>query len=132
MGDQLAQQPAVLRPAVNRADLGFVQADRDELDQRTAFADHAQRAVAGSYQADRPLDDPPQHHLEVKVGTNRDDRLQQRVRPVPGVQDVLQADLQLGQQLIQAQLRHQRVRLRVVHRQPLETGMPTRRGCDPG
>ena len=126
-------RPAALRPVIDLADLGFVEADRDELDQRAAFADHAQRAVAGVHQADRRLDDPPQHHLEVKMAADGDDRLQQGVRPVPGGQDVLQADLQFGQQLIQAQLRHQRVCLLVVHRQPLQISMPdTREHTTPG
>lgn len=82
---------------INLADLGFVQADGDELDQRAALADHAQRTVAGVHQTDRRFDDPAQHYLEVQLTADRDDRLQQRVRPIPGVQDVLQADLQLSQ-----------------------------------
>ena len=76
--------------------------------------------------------DLPQHHLEVEVAADGDDRLQQGVRPVPGGQDVLQADLQLGQQLIQAQLRHQRMCLLVVHRQPLPINMPDTASIRPG
>ena len=122
MGDQLAQQAPALRPVIDLADLGFIEADRHELDQRAAFADHAQRAVAGVHQADRRLNDPPQHHLKVKMAADSDHRLQQGVRPVPGGQDILQADLQFGQQLIQAQLRHQRMCL-LIHPQLLQINM---------
>ena len=61
-----------------------------------------ERAVAGPDQGDRGLDDLPEHHLEVEVGADGDDRLEQRVDAVPGGQHRLQPGLQLGQQLVEA------------------------------
>ena len=94
------------------------QADRDELDQAAAFADDPERAVTGPDQRDRGLDDLLEHHLQVEVGADRDDRFQQRVDPVPGRQHGLQPGLELGEQIVQAQLRQRQMRIRRLHRLP--------------
>jgi hypothetical protein len=91
-----------------RNDLGLGQADRDELGQPAVVADDAERPVAGVHQPGRGLDDLAQHHLEVELAADRDNRLEQRVHPVPGGQHRLQPGLQLGEQVVEAQLRHDR------------------------
>ena len=90
---------------MDRPDLVVRQANRDEFDQAAALADDAQRAVTGPDQGDRGLDDLLEHHLQVEVGADRDDGFQQRVDPVPGGQHGLQPGLELGEQIIKAQLR---------------------------
>ena len=100
---------------MDRRDLVVRQADRDEFDQPAAFADDPERAVTGPDQRDRGLDDLLEHHLQVEVGADRDDRLEQRVHPVPGGQHGLQPGLQLGEQVIEAQLRQGQVRIGRLH-----------------
>ena len=60
--------------------------------------------------------DLPQHGLELQLAAHRDDGLQQGLGPVPGVDHRLQPRLQLGQQVIEPQLRHQRMGFSGVHR----------------
>jgi hypothetical protein len=109
--DQQAEQAAPLRPVMDPGDLVLAQPDRDELGQplalvtRVAFPDDAQRPVAGVHQADRGLDHPPQGGLQVQAGADGHDRLEQAAHPVPGRQHDLQPGLQLGQQLVELQVR---------------------------
>ena len=107
MRDQLAEQAAALGPVMDRRDLVLVQADRDERGQPAPFADDPQPAIAGIDQGHRRLDNPVQHRIQLKVGADRDDRLQQRTHPVPGRDHRRQPGLQFGQQVIQLQLRQQ-------------------------
>src|SRR5204862_5037881 len=98
---QFAEQPAAFGPMINRGNLRLVQADGDELDQPAFLADDAERPVAGGDQFDRCLDDLPEHHLEFQVTADGDDGFEQRVCPVPGVQDRLQPQLQLYEEVIE-------------------------------
>jgi len=93
---------------VNGGDLGLIQANRDELGQAAAVANHAERAVLSVHQSGRRLHDLPQHDLQIEVAADRDDGLEQRMHPVPGGQHGLQADLQLSQKVIKAQVRQER------------------------
>ena len=79
-----------------------------------AFADDSHRPVARIDELDGRLDYLAQHHLDVEVGTDRDDRFEERVHPVPGGNDRLQPDLQLGEQVIELETRQQPIR-RTVH-----------------
>ena len=115
VGDQLAEQAPALGPVVNLLDLLLVQAHRDELGQRAAFADDPERAVPGIDERDRGLDDLPQHDLELEVAADRDDRLEQRVHPVPRLDRSRKPDLQFRQQVIEAQLGQQRPALIRLH-----------------
>ena len=89
------------------ADLVLAQADRDELGQPPVLADDAQRPVRRVHQLDRGLDDPPERGLQVQARADGDDRLEQAAHPVPGHQHGLQPALQLGQELVELQLREQ-------------------------
>ena len=93
-----------LRPVVDRGDLRLGQANRDELGQPAVVADHAERAVARLDQRHRGLDDLAEHDLQVQVATDRDDGLQQDVDPVAGGQHRLEPGLQLGEQVVKAEL----------------------------
>ena len=115
MRDELAEQATALRPVVDPGYLGLVQPGRDETGQPPALADDAQRAVPGIDQGDRGLDDVPEHGFQVQLRADGDHGLQQGVRPVPGVDHRLQPRLQLVQQVIDPQLRHQRVSFRGFH-----------------
>ena len=117
--DQQPEQPTPLWPVVNSGDGPLIHPDRDEVRQPAVFADHAERAVAGVHQRDRGLHDPPEHGLELQVAADRDNGLQQAVHPVPRVHDGLQTSLQLGQQVIETQLRQYQVRLCRLHRASL-------------
>ena len=94
------------------------QADRDELGQPSSLADDPQRAVTGPDQRDRGLDDLREHRLEVEVGTDGDDRVQEGVDPVPGGHHGLQPGLELAEQIIETQLRKRRMGTCGLH-QPL-------------
>ncbi len=118
VGDQRAEQAPAFRPVMDRRDFAVGQADRDELDQAPVVADDPERAVTGPDQRDRGLDDLLEHHLQVKVGADRDDRFEQRVDPVPGSQHGLQPRLELGEEIVQAQLRQRWMRFRRLHRLP--------------
>ena len=119
VGDQLAEQAAAFRPVMDPGDLRLIQANRDELGQPAALADDAQRAVTSRHQLDRRLDDMPEHDLEFQMTADGDHGLQQRVRPVPGVEDRLQPQLQLYEEVVEPQVRQQRVGLLALHRLPL-------------
>ena len=92
---------------MNPLDLFFVEAHRDELGQPAAFADDPERAVLGIDERDRGLDDLPQDGLEVEVAADRDDRFEQRMHPIARLDRGRKPDLQLGQQVIKAQLGQQ-------------------------
>jgi len=64
------------------------------------FADDPERAVTGPDQRDRGLDDLREHRLEVEVGPDGDDRVQEGVDPVPGGHHGLQPGLELAEQII--------------------------------
>jgi hypothetical protein len=50
----------------------------DELGQAVAaLVEHSQRAVASVHQRDRRLDDPAERNLEVELGTDGQDRVQE-------------------------------------------------------
>jgi hypothetical protein len=92
-------------------DLALAQPDRDELGQpplaAVLVADDAECAVGRVDQAHRSLDDPPEGGLQVQAGADRHDRLEQAAHPVPGRQHRLQPALQLGEQLVELQVRKQ-------------------------
>jgi hypothetical protein len=88
---------------VDPPDLLLGEPDRDELREPAALPDHAHRAVLRVHERHRRLDDAPQYHLDVEVRADGDDGVEQSVHPVPGGHDRLQPDLQLRQQLVQAQ-----------------------------
>ena len=94
-----------------RAISSWLRPDRDELGQpqfaAVIVADDAERAVGRVDQADRGLDDPPESGLQVQAGADRHDRLEQAAHPVPGRQHRLQPALQLGEQLVELQVRKQ-------------------------
>ena len=94
---------------MDAGDLGLGQADRDELGQPAVVADDAECPIAGVHQPGRGLDDLAQHHLEVQLAADRDNRLEQRVHPVPGGQHRLQPGLQLAKKIVEAQVRQVRV-----------------------
>ncbi len=71
-------------------DLRLVQAHRHELGELPALADDAERAVPGGDQLDGRLDDLAEHHLELELAADGDHGLDQRVRAIPGVEDLLQ------------------------------------------
>ena len=105
--DQQAEQAAALGPVVDPGDLVLGQPDRDELGQPLALADDAERAVGRVHQPDRGLDEPPQRGFQVQAGADGHDRLEQAAHPVPGPQHDLQPGLQLGQELVELQVRQQ-------------------------
>ena len=113
--DKQAEQASPLRPVVDPLDLRGVEADGDELDEPLLLADHAERAVPGVHQVHRRLDDPAEHRLQLEPGTDRDDRLEQPVHPVPGREHGLQPRLQLREQVIQPKLGQQAAASRVFH-----------------
>ncbi len=88
---------------MNPADLLVGHAYRDELGKPAALADHAHCPVLRVHEPDGCLDDVAQGDLDVEVRSDRDDRLEQRIDPVPGGQHCLQPDLQLSQQFVEAQ-----------------------------
>ena len=52
--------------------------DRDELDQPvTRLVEHAERAVRGTHRLGRGLDDRVQDGVQVEVGPDREDRVEQ-------------------------------------------------------
>ena len=105
--DQQAEQAASLRPVVDPADLVLAQADRDELGQPPVVADDAKRPVGRVHQLDRGLDDPPERGLQVQPRADGDDGREQAAHPVPGRQHGLQPALQLGEELVELQIREQ-------------------------
>ena len=105
--DQQAEQAASLGPVVDPRDLVLAQADRDELGQPLVLTDDAQRPVGRVDEPDRGLHDAPQGGFQVQARADGDDRFEQAAHPVPGRQHGLQPPLQLGQELVQLQLRKQ-------------------------
>ena len=116
VGDQRAEQAAAFRPVMDPGNLRLIQANRDELGQPAALADDAQRAVPGGYQLDGGLDDLPQHHFELEVAADHDHGFEERMGPVPGVENRLQPRLQLHQKVVEPQVRQQRTGILAVHR----------------
>jgi hypothetical protein len=124
VADQQAEQAASLGPVVDAFDLVLGQADRDELGQPLAVADHAQGAVGGVDQPDRGLDDPPQGGFQVQAGADGHHCLEQAAHAVPGGQHGLQPALQFRQELVELQVRQQ---LRAVVRTWSHPISPSRR-----
>ena len=85
VGDQLTEQAPPLGPVMDSRNLLFVEAHRDELGQAAALADDPERAIPGIDERDRGLDDLPQDDLEIQVAADGDDRFEQRVHPVAGL-----------------------------------------------
>jgi hypothetical protein len=106
---------------VDAGDLLLGQADRDELGERPALTDYPERAVGGIDQFDGGLHDPPQRRLQVKARADRHDRLKQAAHLISAVEHRLQPALQLGQQLIEPELRqnHRTVTSACFHRRLL-------------
>jgi hypothetical protein len=90
-------------------DLVFLETDRNELDQTTGVPDNTERAVLCVYQTDRGSHDAMQSLLKLKLAADRDDCLEQRMNAVAGVECHLKASLKLTQQVIQAQVRKERI-----------------------
>ncbi len=75
VGYQRAEQAAALGPVMDRRDLLVIQADRDELDQPAALADHAERTVPGPDQRNGRLNDLLEGSLEVETAADLNNRL---------------------------------------------------------
>jgi hypothetical protein len=101
---------------VDPGDLRLVQADGDEFGQPATFADDTQGAVPGGDQFDRGLDDPPEHDLKFELAADCDHGFEERMRPVPGVEDRLEPMLQFHEEVIEPQVRQQRPEILVFHR----------------
>ena len=86
-----------------------VDPDGDELRQRIAFADHAERAVSRIDEPDAGFDDALQHGLKVEVGSDRQHRVEKSVHAVTGGDDCLQPSLQLGEQFVELKLSAERL-----------------------
>ena len=115
IADQPPEQAVPLRPMINRSDLCFVQADRNELGQPAVLADHPQRTVPCVDQCDRGLHDPAEYRLKLRTAAHRENRLQQAMHPVAGRDHGLKPALKLGQQVIQLQIRQDRMLLWGFH-----------------
>jgi len=100
---------------MNPGYLRLVQTDGDELDQPATVADDAKGAIAGGDQFDRSLDDLPKHDFKFKMTADGDHGLEQRVCPVPSVEDRLQPVPQLRQKLVEPQVRQQRTGILAIH-----------------
>ena len=109
IADQLTEQAAALRPVMDPGDLVLTEASGHESAQPPTLADDPERPVPGVHQGDRSLHDLPERGLQVQLAAHRDDGLQQRMVPVPRVDHRLQPPLELSQQVIEPQLRHQRM-----------------------
>ena len=109
IADQLTEQATALRPVVDQGDLLLIEPGGHEAGEPPALADDPQRSVPGVHQGDRSLHDPPERGLEFQLAAHRDDGFQQGVGPVPRVYHRLQPPLELSQQVIEPQLRHQRM-----------------------
>jgi hypothetical protein len=81
-------------------DLVFFETDRNELDQPASIPDNTERAVLRVNQTDCGGHDTMQHLLKFKLAADRDDRLEQRMNAVAGVERRLKASLELTQQVI--------------------------------
>jgi hypothetical protein len=103
--DQQAEDAVAGGPMADRGDLLLGHAHGDEPGQPVALPDHPEGAVSRVDQGRGRLHDPPQDGLELEITLDRDDRLQQRVHPVTGHQHRREPRLQLGEQIIQPQLR---------------------------
>jgi hypothetical protein len=78
IGDQQAQDPLATRPGTDEVFLGVRQSMGDELSKHsTAGVKHAERSVLGICQTAGGGDDPSQHSLEVEIGRDRQDRVEQ-------------------------------------------------------
>lgn len=106
MADQLTEQPVAAGQIPDPGPSLVVHAHRDELRQALLPADHPQRAVLRVDQHHGRLDDVPQHLGQIQLPPDGQDRLQQTVHPVPGAAHRVDADLQLLQQLVEAQPRY--------------------------
>lgn len=105
LADQQPQDALAFRSVPKIGDGLLVHADRDELLESALLAEHTQRPVLGVDQVGRRLHDLPQHDTQVEVAANGQDRLQQRMHPVPGGANPPDLRLQIFQQFVKVHLR---------------------------
>jgi hypothetical protein len=110
--DQLTEEAAAFGPVVDPLDLVLIEANRDELGQPAALSDDPERTVLGVDQSDRRLNNLPEDDLQLEIGAHRDDRLEQRVHAVPGLDCGCQPDLELAQQVVKPEVGQNRPRMR--------------------
>src|ERR1044072_7807979 len=80
----------------------LVDAFVDELRQlRAVGGEHTQGTVPAADQIDGGVDDPPQRRVPFQAGGDREDGVQQAVHLVPGVDQVVEPAVDLGQLLAQ-------------------------------
>ena len=99
--------PSTPRPSGSRPILRsrlFVDAFVDELDQLVVVAAHAERPVLGVHQLDRGVHDGAQRVVEFQAGGDHQHGLDEAVEAVSALDDLLDAVLDLAQQLAQPQL----------------------------
>jgi flagellar hook-basal body complex protein FliE len=96
---------------INPGDARLIQADRDEVSQPAAVPDNAERTEPGIDQSDRSLHDAAEHRLQFQIAANCDNRLKEAVYSVARNEHRLQTALQLRQQVIERQLRQDRMPL---------------------
>jgi hypothetical protein len=79
--DEDAEDPMTLGQWADRGSLGIVDANGDELDEPSArLIEDAERAIPRIDQIGRNLDDPAKYLLEVELGADRDDRVQETTK----------------------------------------------------
>lgn len=104
--DQVAEDAAARRQRSDQF-VGFgVDALVDELDEFVVVPAHAQRAVAGVHQVDSRVHDRLQRDVEFQPPRGNDEHgFDQTVEPIAPFDDLLDAVLDLNEQLAQAKLR---------------------------
>jgi len=87
-----------------------------QLGEPATIADNAHRTVACLDEPDGRLDDPSQDDLDVEIGADGHDRLEEGIDAVPRGENRLEPGLKLSQELVEAQARELRPRLSCCHR----------------
>ena len=102
----------------------FVDAFVDELDELVTVAAHAERAVPGVDELDGGVHDRAQRDVEVEAGGDDEHGVDEAVEAVAALDDLLDAVLDLAEQLAQPQLRQgvaHRTRSAVVTARPVRS-----------
>ncbi len=102
--DQHAEHAAPLGQMADLLAHLFVDAFVDELDQFVVVPAHAQRPVPGVDELDRGVHDRSQGFVEFEPGRDDQHGLDQTVQPVAAFDDLLDAVLDLHEQLSESQL----------------------------
>ena len=109
--DQDSENAATFGEVPDELTSTFIDPLIDELDQVVLLATYAHRPVAGVHQVDSRMDDGPQRVVELETRSDHQHGVDQTVEPVSAFDDLLDAVLDLDEQLAQSQLR-QRVAYR--------------------